>query len=157
MSKAWLDGWIEAGGYRRFANDGAGIAELAGWVAGHGGGLVVMEASGGIEQAAFLALWRAGLPCALTNPRTVRRFAEAMGRLEKTDRIDAEVIARHAEARGRQLVQRHADDPKIRPPRADFIRVLAGEHPRNLDDVIEIVRSLACGEYGIDAAEHFLQ
>ena len=41
----------------------------------------------------------AGLPCALTNPRTVRRFAEAMGRLEKTDRIDAEVIARHAEAR----------------------------------------------------------
>ena len=99
VSKAWLDGWIEAGGYRRFANDGAGIAELAGWVAGHGGGLVVMEASGGIEQAAFLALWRAGLPCALTNPRTVRRFAEAMGRLEKTDRIDAEVIARHAEAR----------------------------------------------------------
>lgn len=99
VSKAWLDGWIEAGGYRRFANDTAGTADLASWAASHGAGLVVMEASGGIEQAAFLALWRAGLPCALTNPRAVRRFAEAIGRLEKTDRIDAEVIARHAAAR----------------------------------------------------------
>jgi transposase len=102
VSKAWLDGWIEAGGYRRFANDAAGIAELAGWAAGHGAGLVVMEASGGIEQSAFLALWQTGLPCALTNPKAVRRFAEAMGTLEKTDRIDAEVIARHAAARRTQ-------------------------------------------------------
>lgn len=99
VSKVWLDGWIEAGGYRRFANDAAGIADLARWATGHGSGLVVMEASGGIEQPAFLALWRAGLPCALTNPRAVRKFAEAMGKLEKTDRIDAEVIARHAAAR----------------------------------------------------------
>jgi transposase len=99
VSKAWLDGWIEAGGYRRFANEEAGIAALAAWAGEHGAALVVMEASGGIEQIAFLALWRAGLPCALTNPRAVRRFAEAMGKLEKTDRIDAEVIARHAAAR----------------------------------------------------------
>jgi transposase len=99
VSKAWLDGWVEAGGHRRFANDADGFAGLAGWASAHGAGLVVMEASGGIEQAAFLALWRSGLPCALTNPRAVRKFAEAMGRLEKTDRIDAEIIARHAVAR----------------------------------------------------------
>ena len=99
VSKAWLDGWVEAGGHRRFANDDGGIAELARWATGHGAGLVVMEASGGIEQDAFLALWRIGLPCALTNPRAVRRFAGAMGTLEKTDRLDAEVIARHAAAR----------------------------------------------------------
>lgn len=99
VSKAWLDGWVEPGGYRRFANDAGGIAELGEWAAGHGAGLVVMEASGGVEQAAYLTLWQAGLPAALVNPRAVRRFAESMGRLEKTDRIDAEVIARHAEAR----------------------------------------------------------
>lgn len=99
VSKAWLDGWVEADGHRRFANDAAGIAELARWAHECGAGLVVMEASGGIEQEAFLTLWRAGLPCALTNPRSVRQFAQAMGYLEKTDRIDAQVIARHARAR----------------------------------------------------------
>lgn len=99
VSKAWLDGWVEAGGHRRFANDTDGIAALAQWASAQGAGMVVMEASGGVEQAAFLALWQAGLPAALTNPRAVRRFAEAMGKLEKTDRIDAEVIARHAGAR----------------------------------------------------------
>ena len=99
VSKAWLDGWVEVGDYRRFANDEAGIAALADWAGRHGAGLVVMESSGGIEQDAFLALWQAGMPCALTNPKAVRRFAEAMGRLEKTDRIDAEVIARYATAR----------------------------------------------------------
>lgn len=99
VSKAWLDGWIETGGHGRFAHDADGLAELARWAQGHGVALVVMEASGGIEQEALLGLWQAGLPCALTNPRAVRRFAEAMGRLEKTDRIDAEVIARYGAAR----------------------------------------------------------
>ncbi|KPF90695.1 transposase, partial [Novosphingobium sp. AAP83] len=68
----------------RFANDEAGIAALADWAGCHGAGLVVMEASGGVEQDAFPALWQAGMPCALNNPKAVRRFAEAMGRLEKT-------------------------------------------------------------------------
>jgi transposase len=99
VSKAWLDGWTVAGGHRRFANDRAGVNALADWAKSHGAGLVVMEATGGIEQEAFALLWQRGLPVALTNPRQVRKFAEAMGKLEKTDRIDAEVIARFAQAR----------------------------------------------------------
>ena len=98
-SKASLDAWIEAVGHRRFANSPEGVAELAAWAREHGADLIVMEASGGIEQPAYLALWRLGFPCAIANPRAVRRFAEAMGRLEKTDRIDGEVIARYAEAK----------------------------------------------------------
>lgn len=69
VSKAWLDGLIETGGHGRFAYDADGLAELARAPQGHGVALVVMQASGGIEQEALLALWRAGLPCALTNPR----------------------------------------------------------------------------------------
>ena len=65
----------------------------------HGVELVVFEASGGVEQAAFLTLWKQGQPCAIANPKAVRRFAEAMGFLEKTDRIDAEMIARFAQAK----------------------------------------------------------
>ena len=51
--------------------------------------------SGGCERSPFLLLWQEGLSCALVNARQVRRFAEAMGHLEKTDRIDAAVIARY--------------------------------------------------------------
>ena len=58
-----------------------------------------MEASGGYERRAFVGLWEQGVSCALTNPRSVRRYAEAMGILEKTDRIDSSVIARFAHAK----------------------------------------------------------
>jgi transposase len=98
VSKAWLDAWV-ADCFKRFANSAAGIAALAAFCRDHGVTLVVMEASGGYEQVAYLALWAEGIPCALANPRAVRHFAEAMGYLEKTDRIDAEVIARFAIAK----------------------------------------------------------
>jgi len=58
-----------------------------------------MEATGGYERTAFLLLWEAGIACGLTNPRSVRRYAEAMGFLEKTDRLDARIIARFAIAK----------------------------------------------------------
>jgi transposase len=96
VSKAWLDAHVEPGGASgRFANDAQGIAALALFCRGHGAGLVAMEASGGCERGPFLLLWQEGVPCALVNARQVRRFAEAMGHLEKTDRIDAAVIARY--------------------------------------------------------------
>lgn len=98
VSKAWLDSWV-AGHYRRFANSGEGVEQLLALCRERGVGLVVMEASGGIEQAAFLSLWGQGQPCAIANPRAVRSFADAMGHFEKTDRIDAQMIARYADAR----------------------------------------------------------
>lgn len=98
VSKAWLDAWL-AGQYLRVANRPEGVDALLAFCREHGAELVVMEASGGIEQAAFLALWKAGQPCAIANPRAVRSFADAMGFLEKTDRIDAEMIAGYAAAK----------------------------------------------------------
>jgi transposase len=95
VSKARLDACIEPGGtFASFENDAAGVAALAAFCRQHRAQLVVMEASGGCERQAFLLLWEASIACALTNPRSVRRYAEAMGILEKTDRIDAGVIAR---------------------------------------------------------------
>ena len=60
--------------------------------------LVVLEATGGLEVRPAAALAAAGLPVAIVNPRRVRAFARATGRLAKTDRLDAETIARFAEA-----------------------------------------------------------
>jgi len=101
VSKDWLDAYVApCGAVGRSANTAQGIGELAAFCAGHGVELVVMEASGGCERTAFLLLWQLGQPCALANARHVRHFAEAMGHAEKTDRIDARVIARFALARG---------------------------------------------------------
>src|SRR3954451_15463538 len=100
--------------------------------------LVVLEATGGLEVRLAAALAAAGLPVAGGNPRQVRAFARATGRLAKTDRLDAETIARFAEAvrplpdeanrhlgalgaRRRQLLEmlvaernrRHAADPAL--------------------------------------------
>ena len=101
VSKAWLDALVRpAGVYERFGNDADGIAMLAAFCRDHNVELVVMEASGGYERSAFLLLWEAGIACALANARSVRHFAEAMGFLEKTDRIDAGIIAHYAAVKG---------------------------------------------------------
>lgn len=100
VSKAKLDVCIEPGHrLASFNNDTAGIAELAAFCREHAVTLVVMEASGGYERRAFVELWEKSISCALTNPRNVRRYAEAMGILEKTDRIDSSIIARFAHAK----------------------------------------------------------
>ena len=89
-----------AGPERSFANSMEGINELVAFCRKHGVELVALEASGGYEKQAFAGLWEQGVPVALLNPRAVRDFAKAMGLLEKTDRIDARVIARFAEVKG---------------------------------------------------------
>jgi transposase len=100
ISKARLDACIEPGAIRgSFRNDRAGIAALAEFFRQHQAGLVAMEATGGYERKAFLLLSEEGLPCAVTNARNVRQYAEAMGVLEKTDQIDASINARFARAR----------------------------------------------------------
>ena len=98
VSKAWLDAFV-AGLHRRFANTEQGCRQLFELCREHGADLVVMEATGGLEQPAFVTLWKLGQATAIANARSVRRFAEAMGALEKTDRIDAQMIARFAEAK----------------------------------------------------------
>jgi transposase len=60
--------------------------------------LVILEATGGFERAVVVALAAEGLPVAVVNPRQARDFARATGRLAKTDKIDAGVLARFAEA-----------------------------------------------------------
>ena len=59
-----------------------------------------MEATGGYEKKPFALLWAAGIQVAVVNPRAVRNFAQGMGVFEKTDRIDAGVIAWYADTKG---------------------------------------------------------
>lgn len=66
-----------------------------------------MEATGGYEKLPFALLWARGVPAAIVNPRSVRRFAESMGFLEKTDGIDADMVGWFAETK-RIMPQRPA-------------------------------------------------
>lgn len=79
-------------------NDDQGIADLVARLKALRPVLVVLEATGGIELPLVGALAAALLPVVVVNPRQTREFARATGRLAKTDVIDAQVLARFAEA-----------------------------------------------------------
>jgi transposase len=83
-----------------FANNAEGIGQLICFCRQHQVELVALEATGGYEKQAFALLWAQGVKVTLLNPRAVRDFAKAMGLLEKTDRLDAQIIARFAEVKG---------------------------------------------------------
>jgi transposase len=94
VSKAFLDVHLAgAEGGLRVRNDAAGHGELRARLGGAPIAGVVLEASGGYERPVQAALSAAGLAVALINPARVRDFARATGRLAKTDRIDAKVLA----------------------------------------------------------------
>ncbi len=78
---------------QRLSNDAEGHSALAAMLQPLGVGLVVMEATGGYEAALACALQAAGLPVAVVNPRQARDFAKSMGRLAKTDAVDARMLA----------------------------------------------------------------
>jgi transposase len=80
------------------AHDEAGIASLVDRLRALGSvlALVVLEATGGLEAPLVAALAAAGLPVVQVNPRQVRDFARATGRLAKTDALDAQILARFA-------------------------------------------------------------
>lgn len=87
----------EGAGWRA-ANDAAGVAALVARLDALTPALVVLEATGGYERPLAAALAGAGLPVAVVNPRQTRDFARATGQLAKTDRLDAQALARFAEA-----------------------------------------------------------
>jgi transposase len=98
VSKARLDVALRPGAESfSMTNNRRGIATLVKCLKNLGVSRIVLEASGGYEIAAAAELAAAGLPVAVVNPRQVRDFARATGRLAKTDAIDARVLAHFGE------------------------------------------------------------
>jgi len=159
VSKARLDVHVQPGG-EEFAvdNDEAGVAGLVERLATEEACLVVLEATGGLQERAAAGLAASGLYVAVVNPRQVRDFARAMGRLAKTDRLDAAVIAAFAQAvkpeprplpdaerqslidlvaRRRQLVEMRAAEKIRRGQLAAALRPRLDEHLAFLDAAIQ--------------------
>lgn len=124
VAKAWLDvGWL-SGQTLRVDYSAEAVAGLVERLQSEQPKLVVMEATGGLETELASALVAAGVPVAVVNPRQVRDYAKATGRLAKTDRIDALVLAGFAKA--------------IRPQ----VRELPDEDTRALGDLLARRRQL---------------
>lgn len=99
VSKDRLDVHVRPSGEAfAVARDGDGLAALVTRLQPLAPHLVAVEATGGFEMTVAAAIAAAALPLAVVNPAQVRHYAQALGRRAKTDRIDAEVIARFAEA-----------------------------------------------------------
>jgi len=151
--------------------DETGLAELAEHIRAYDTALVCLEATGGYEIDVVSALADAGIAVVVINPRQVRDFAKATGRLAKTDRLDAEIIAAFAEAvrpqvrplaneaerrlsalsrRRRQVVgmlaaekkrYKHERQPTIQARIAEHLGVLTGERDELDAEIIAIVQA----------------
>jgi len=94
VSKATLDLWLYPSGKSWQAEHSpAGMSALAEELVALEPAVVVVEATGGLEVSLAVALGSAGLPVTVVNPRQVRDFARATGRLAKTDKLDSQVLA----------------------------------------------------------------
>ena len=107
VSKEWADVAVRPTGETwRAGLDEKSVDGLVCKLRGLSPELVVMEATGGYEAELCVAIWTAGVPVAVVNPRHIRDFARSQGILAKTDRLDAAVIAKFGEV----------SDVEVRPP-----------------------------------------
>jgi transposase len=97
VSQTRFDIAIRPGSSFTIAHDEPAIATLVEQRRTLGPTLIVLEATGGLEVPLTSALATAGLPVVVVNPRQVRDFAKASGRLAKTDALDAQTLAQFAE------------------------------------------------------------
>jgi transposase len=119
VAQATLDVHVWPGAKRfSYANDANGIQSLIKLLQEQPPELIVLEATGGYEIVVSAHLAAAQLPVAVVNPRQVRAFASGIGKLAKTDRIDAQVLARFAET--------------VRPP----VRPIATDEEKRLRDLV---------------------
>ena len=114
VAKAWLDvARSDAEAVGRYANTATGITALLMALQDAAPVGVVLEATGGYEQAAVAALWAAGLPVAVINLERTRSFARALGARAKTDALDARMLAQF----GARMEPASRPDPD--PPSAE--------------------------------------
>ncbi|WP_425617158.1 IS110 family transposase [Anatilimnocola sp. NA78] len=118
VSKDWLDVHLLQGTHERVPNTSQGCQALCQKLRELNVERIVLEASGGYERLVVSTLVAADFPVVVANPRQVRDFAKALGLLAKTDKIDAQVLARFGQV--------------IQPP----LRKIPDEHAQNLRDLL---------------------
>jgi transposase len=147
VSKATLDCYLDRGPVGRWVhvpNDPAGVARLIAELRPFTIQLVVVEATGRLHRRLAAELLAAGIPVALVNPQRAREFARASGRLEKTDRVDAKVLAEFGRGvRHRTLEQlpaKQVDLDDLVSRRRALVQVRVAEQNRLHDQLPDLAR-----------------
>ena len=152
VAKHKLDVFVDlpgaAGRASSFANDDAGRAALLDELGRLGGAaLVCVEATGRHHRRLAADLLEAGIPVAVVNPQRVREFARATGRLEKSDPVDARVLAEFARAVGPRVEEKPpAKQTELRDlvaRRRALVQVRVAEKNRLADDAPKLARARA--------------
>jgi transposase len=146
VSKATLDCHLDpVGRWVHVPNDPAGVGQLIAELRAFQVQLVVVEATGRLHRRLAAELLAAGIPVALVNPQRAREFARASGRLEKTDRVDARVLAefgrgvRHRTLE--KLPEKQADLDDLVSRRRALVQVHVAEKNRLHDQLPKLARA----------------
>ena len=105
---------------QQFPNDDPGVKKFASFAKKMDPQLIVFESTGGLEMLAVSSLIENNMPVVVINPRQIRDFAKATGKLAKTDSIDADTIARFA----RDI------RPEVRPMKDEHAQLLSALNAR---------------------------
>lgn len=146
VSKALLDIQIYKGEAFQVANNDDGFKELLQHIVTLSPTLIVMEATGGLEQRCAAALASNHFAVAIVNPRQVRDFAKAIGCLAKTDRLDANVLALFA----------NRIRPKVRPLKNAEQQALSGwlSRRRQLVDMLTMEKNRLTSASSSSVCQH---
>jgi len=110
VAKAKLDCHFDpTGQHLQLANDDSGVAELLTHLRKLNVQLVVIEATGRMHRHVAAELLQSNIPVALVNPQRAREYARSMGKLEKTDRVDAEVLAKFGRGAEHQILRKQSE------------------------------------------------
>jgi transposase len=138
---------------RSFGNSRRGVRELIVWLKSKQVGQVVMEASGGYERICLRGLRESGIKGYAVNPARIRDFARGLGKIAKTDKIDAQVIARYGqvvelaklsepsqvELELKELIKRRQELQDMMVAEKNRLRLSEGEKEKSLKRVIRIL------------------
>ncbi|HBE4809699.1 TPA: transposase, partial [Escherichia coli] len=130
VSKLHLDLHVSSGLYDSFRNDGSGFSDIKKLLSKFTVSLILLESTGGYENGIVCYLQRLGYDVVVVNPRFARDFARSLGRLAKTDKVDAELLSQFA-----TVINSRVD-------RARFVRPLTDETRRHLADMVSRRRQL---------------
>ncbi|EKQ5230956.1 IS110 family transposase, partial [Escherichia coli] len=130
VSKDFLDVHVGNVALRRVPNRSSGLSVLKRILSRYSVSLVLCESTGGYENLAVTYFQSLGYDVCVINPRQARDFARSMGRLAKTDRIDAQILCRLA------------DVIDVSPERTRFVKPLTDERRQRLVSMVRRRRQL---------------
>ncbi len=127
------------------SNDASGIAALISRLRAGNVRLALIEATGRYHRRLAAELLDAGIPVVIANPQRVREFARSMGKLEKSDKIDARMLAAFARASGDHRVAEKTPENQTQlgdlvSRRRALVQVLVAEKNRLCDDLPRLAR-----------------